>query len=266
MAVERGETGGVQVIARAAAILRALEEQPEGLPFSELASRVGLARSTVQRIVKALADEQILLVGAPRGVVKLGPALVRLASVADVGAARLMRPILQRLSRDLEETVDLSILQGASAIFIDQVVGSHRLVAMSAVGEAFPVHCTANGKALLACLKPERRAVLLNLRLARLTPATITDAALIEGEIAAFFDTQLAWDIEEHAEGVCAAGTAFIDPLGRDFAISIPAPTARFAAKRSQIAARLRAAQDEALAAIAGSSRPVAGRGLTKAE
>jgi DNA-binding IclR family transcriptional regulator len=256
MAVGREETGGIQVIARAAAILRALEEQPEGLGFPELAARVGLARSTVQRIVGALAAEQLLLVGAPRGRVKLGPALVRLASVTDVGTDRLVRPILQRLSRDLEETVDLSILQGASAIFVDQIVGTNRLVAMSAVGEAFPVYCTANGKALLACISAERRATLLDRRLDRLTPATITDAALIEGEIADFFKTQIAWDIEEHAEGICAAGTSFIDPLGRDFAISIPAPSARFAAKRERIAERLRAAQDEAIAAIAGSRRP----------
>ena len=41
----------VQVIARAATILRALEEENAGLSLGQIAQRVNLARSTVQRIV-----------------------------------------------------------------------------------------------------------------------------------------------------------------------------------------------------------------------
>ena len=44
---------GVQVIARAASVLRALEGKPEGLSLAQIAREVGLARSTVQRIVAA---------------------------------------------------------------------------------------------------------------------------------------------------------------------------------------------------------------------
>ena len=44
----------VQVIARAATILRALEEENSGLSLGQIAQRVNLARSTVQRIVAAL--------------------------------------------------------------------------------------------------------------------------------------------------------------------------------------------------------------------
>ncbi|HWE77543.1 MAG TPA: helix-turn-helix domain-containing protein, partial [Pseudolabrys sp.] len=39
----------VQVIARAATILRALEEENTGLSLGQIAQRVNLARSTVQR-------------------------------------------------------------------------------------------------------------------------------------------------------------------------------------------------------------------------
>ena len=37
-------------------------------------------------------------------------------------------------------------------VFIDQVIGSQRLRTVSAVGETFPLYCTANGKAYLADL------------------------------------------------------------------------------------------------------------------
>ncbi len=250
------DANGIQVIARAAAILRVLEGYPDGLGFAELTAAVGLPRSTVQRIVAALATEQLLLIGVPKGRVRLGPALIRLASATDVNTDRLVRPVLQALSRELGETVDLSVLQGDSAIFVDQIAGSQRLVAMSAIGAAFPVHCTANGKALLACIPADRRALLLSRGLHRLTPHTKTSAAQIEAEVRCVYETQIAWDLEEHAEGVCAAGTAFIDPLGRDFAISVPVPKTRFEAKREAMERLLREAQDHAIAAVPGARRP----------
>src|SRR5712664_2194545 len=70
----------VQVIARAAAILRALEEQPAGLSLGQIAQRVELARSTVQRIVAALAAEKLLIAASPTGRVRLGPTILRLAA------------------------------------------------------------------------------------------------------------------------------------------------------------------------------------------
>ena len=50
----------IQVIARAAAILRTLENQAAGLSLGQIAQRVNLARSTVQRIVAALQAEKLL--------------------------------------------------------------------------------------------------------------------------------------------------------------------------------------------------------------
>ena len=64
---KREDKSQVQVIARAAAILRALEEQPAGLSLGQIAQRVDLARSTVQRIVAALAAEKLLIAASPTG-------------------------------------------------------------------------------------------------------------------------------------------------------------------------------------------------------
>ena len=63
------------------------------------------------------------------------------------------------MSEELHETVDLSTVKKDHLVFIDQVVGSQRLRTASAVGETFPLYCTANGKAYLAQLSdpPSRR-------------------------------------------------------------------------------------------------------------
>ena len=76
---------------------------------------------------------------------------------------------LQALSRDVSETVDLSTLRGRTAIFVDQVPGTSRLIAISAVGDTFPLHCSANGKALLACLPPDRVRTLVEGRMTAMT-------------------------------------------------------------------------------------------------
>src|SRR5689334_12557813 len=72
----------VQVIARAAAILRALEDEAAGLSLGQIAQRVNLARSTVQRIVAALEAEKFLIAASPNGRVRLGPTILRLAASA----------------------------------------------------------------------------------------------------------------------------------------------------------------------------------------
>ncbi len=247
---------GIQVIARAAQILRALENEPDGLNLGELSARVGLARSTVQRICSALSDEQLLITAGPRAGVMLGPALARLASAANIEIDRLVRPIMQRLARECGETVNLSILQGRAAMFVDQVLGTANLIAMSASGETHPLHSTAKGKALLACLDPARRRSVLGAELKRFTQATITDVAELEAQIASFADTQVLYDMEEHSEGMCAIGTSFVDPLGRSFALSVPMPAGRFAQNRDYVEECLLTAREDIFKLVPGCRAP----------
>src|SRR5690242_19448948 len=78
--IEQREHGSVQVIARAAEILRALIDQPDGLSLSQIAKKVGLARSTVHRIVIALEAEHFVIPSSPAGRIRLGPGLLHLAA------------------------------------------------------------------------------------------------------------------------------------------------------------------------------------------
>jgi DNA-binding IclR family transcriptional regulator len=154
------------------------------------------------------------------------------------------------LSRQADETVDLSVLQNDAAVFVDQVQGTQRLVAVSAVGKHFPLHCTANGKALLALSSPQRREVLLAGRLKRYTAATVTDKAALELALDEIQASGLAYDLEEHSVGICAVGTAFLDAAGRAYSISIPVPSSRFGAKRLQLAKLLKKTKADLLATL----------------
>jgi len=237
------EKSQVQVIARAAGILRSLEDEAHGLSLSQIAQRVGLARSTVQRIVAALESEKLLIAASPNGRVRLGPAILRLAASVRSDFVQMARPFLLRLSQELQETVDLATVKKDQLIFIDQVVGSQRLRTESAVGETFPLYCTANGKAYLGTLSDDQVAALIGTHYEARTPHTITELTPLLADLATVRKTGIAFDREEHTLGICAAGVALHDPLGNSIAISVPVPTPRFQNRQGMIVERLLAAK-----------------------
>src|SRR5262245_38656258 len=234
----------VQVIARAATILRALEEENAGLSLGQIAQKVNLARSTVQRIVAALETEKLVIAATPNGRVRLGPTILRLAASVRSDFIALARPFLERLSEELHETVDLSTVKKDHLVFIDQVVGSQRLRTVSAVGETFPLYCTANGKAYLAQLSDAAVEALIGRTYEARTPRTITDLDALLTELKTVRRTGVAFDREEHTAGICAAGVAMHDPLGNAVAISVPVPSQRFADQQSLFAERLLATKN----------------------
>lgn len=221
-------SSGIQVIARAASILRALESEKNGLSLGQIAQRVDLPRSTVQRIVNALADENLLIAATLNARVKLGPAILRLAANTNFDFAAYVRPHLELLAQSTGETVDLSMQRGDKMVFVDQISANHRLSALSAVGESFYMHSSANGKAALSQLTDEEIQHLFAKGLAQETPNTLPNVAALLKEVKKIRKAEFAVDNEEHTLGISAIGTAFRDPLGRIFAVSVPVPTIRF--------------------------------------
>jgi DNA-binding IclR family transcriptional regulator len=218
---------GIQVISRAASILRALRDEREGLSLAQIAERVRLPRSTVQRIVHALVTERLLMAASPNGRVRLGTEISALANNSKIDVVEVAHPLLAKLAEQVGETVDLAVLRGDHLLFLDQIAGTHRLRAVSAVGEQFPLHSTANGKASLALMSDaEIRQQLAGVRLANAKGKTRTIDSLLQ-EINEIRTRGIAFDREEHSLGICALGTAFRDQAGTIYAISIPIPTNR---------------------------------------
>ncbi len=233
------EKSQVQVIARAGAILRALEDQSSGLSLGQIAQRVQLARSTVQRIVAALETEKLVIAASPNGRVRLGPTLLRLAASVHTDIVSLARPFLTKLSTSLSETVDLATIKKDHLVFIDQIIGSQRLRTVSAVGKSFPLYCTANGKAYLSVLEDAAIERLVGREYQARTPNTITTFERLMEDLKTVRETGIAIDREEHSLGICAAGVALRDPLGNFVAISVPVPAQRFLGQEKLIKERL---------------------------
>ena len=232
--------GGIQVIARAASILRALKNQREGLSLGQIATRVGLPRSTVQRIVGALEAERLVIAASPEGGIRLGPELHSLAEGARVDIIELGLPFTDPMADD-------------RLIFVDQIPGTQRLRAVSSIGEAFPMTTTANGKACLALMDDKAARAFARAEW-KSTGARKRDIEAFMAEIAAIRRHGVAFDENEHTDGISAVGVAFVDAGGGVFAISVPAPSARFVKNRTKLIAAIKRARDMINASLAPAS------------
>lgn len=230
---ETNRASGIQVISRAAAILRSVKETETGMSLGQIAERVGLPRSTVQRITSALVDEQFLVTDAQGRGLRLGPALTALAGATQNNIVVQCRLLLTELTGRTGETSDLSVMQGIGMVFLDQVPGFHRLTTVSRVGEVFPLTSTANGKACLSMLDEKKAVKLATNEWDRTGQSHNIDTFV--AELREIRSTGLAYDMDEHSSGISAIGFAFRDWSGELHAISVPVPTTRFKDARGKI-------------------------------
>ena len=231
---------GIQVIARAAAVLRVMKDDNEGLSLGQIAGRVGLARSTVQRIVNALVAERLVMSLPNKGGLRLGPEIQALAAASRLDIVTVTRPYLAGLSEKTGETVDLAAFRSDHMAFIDQIVGPHRLRAVATVGEAFPLTSTANGKACLALMDNETIETLATREL-RSGGRGMRALAKFMRQIDQVRALGYATDIDEHTDGISAVGAAFTAPDSQHYAVSIPVPSHRFEKIRANITECLQA-------------------------
>ena len=240
--VETQNNSSIQVISRAASILRALAQSSGGMSLGQIATRVNLPRSTVQRIVAALSAEGFIVSDGGSGGIRLGPEIHSLAQAAAGDLKERLRPVMRDIAAKTGETVDLAVLKRGRMHFIDQIVGTHRLRTVSSIGETFPLTTTANGKAALACLDQTEaaRLVLAELEADGADNRLMSVLENLENIRAG----SLAIDEDEHTDGISAMGFALHDATGDVIAISVPVPSSRFSRVRGQLSQVLMKARD----------------------
>jgi DNA-binding IclR family transcriptional regulator len=228
----------IQVISRAAAILRTLGDNTDGLSLGQIAKSVNLPRSTVQRIVSALALEGLVSTERGSGGIRLGAEIPALARAYMSDATERLRQAMRAISDQTGETVDLSILQGNKMVFRDQIVGTHRLRAVSSIGDSFPLTMTANGKSALACLDQSSAIRLILSEFDEMGQSELPVAGLLN-ELETVRQGGLATDEDEHTEGICALGFPIKEQNGDILALSVPVPSSRYARNKEELRSAL---------------------------
>jgi DNA-binding IclR family transcriptional regulator len=146
--------GGVQSVDRALTILQVLARAGE-LGVTEIAAELGVHKSTAFRLVATLESHGMVEQHQGRGKYRLGVGLLRLAgaTTARLDLVQEARPVCRQLAQDTGETVNLAVLSGSSALYLDQIAGTSALQTHNWVGQHIPLHATSNGKVLLSGLE-----------------------------------------------------------------------------------------------------------------
>ncbi len=234
----KSRTGGARTrlssVNNALRLLKVFSDHESEIGISDLARRVGLAKSTVHRLVSSLVEQGMLEQTGRDGKYRLGLALFELGALVrrKMDVTTEARPYLKELSERTGETVQLAVLDQTAALYIN-VIESRRALRMSyRVGTRAPLHCTAIGKALLAHATAQTFEAAVTQGLVAFTDATITSPANLRRELTVIVNQGYALEEEEAEPGLHGVAAAIRNFSGQAVAaIGISGPTHRMSKK-----------------------------------
>lgn len=230
-------------------VLEVLAASGRALPLSAIADALGLPRPTVHRILRQLSVAGFLAQEPADRNYMLARRTTRLAVDAMHHCARQAdrRAILERLVADLNETCNITMLDGSEVVYIDRVESQWPLQMTLQPGSRVPLHCTASGKLFFALLPARtRKRLLATLPLERRTARTLVEPEMLEAEFTRIRDAGFGTDNEEFLEGLVAASVPVVDAVGRPIAaVAVHGPVGRLSLERAvSLVPRLRQAAD----------------------
>jgi DNA-binding IclR family transcriptional regulator len=204
----------IQSVERALEILGLMGTSLKGeLGITEIASRMGLNKSTVFGLVETLVNRGYIEQNRETKRYRLG---IRLFEMGSLVQRRMdirveARPYCQELSEKYHSTVHVAACYDFEVIYIDKVDCPDEAVQYSQIGRRAPMYCTGVGKAILANLPDgERNLFYEKVVFQRFTAKTITSRDALEEELAEVRKCGFALDNEEIQPGLrCVAAPIY---------------------------------------------------------
>jgi IclR family KDG regulon transcriptional repressor len=225
----------IQSVDRALSILEILKDHPQGLGVTELANRLGVAKSTVHRLLSTL-EQYDYVKQSEETLYRLGLKFLEMNEIVveNLDVVEIARPTLKMLSEQVGEIAHLVMLDERDILYIDKVETSSTIRIYSRIGKRAPLHCTGVGKAILAHMNNSSLDRLLDqIDFQSFTQHTICDKAAFKAELEKVSKRGVAFDDEEHELGIRCIAAPIFDHQGEvHYAISITGPINRMSNQR----------------------------------
>lgn len=233
-----------------------------GLGVVRIAELIGREKSQVSRALKALAES---------GLVDRDPATLQyrlgwrfFALAARAGEQRLLSvapPLLERLMKNLGETVHLSVLQGVEVLTVLSESPPHAVKAVGWSGRTVPVYCTSSGRALLFDRDRDALSELLSgVEFRELGPNTVRNVGELYEGIKAARARGYALVDEEFEFGLVGVAAPVRDFKGRIVAaLNVSAPKFRLGERLEAAGEEVKRVADELSVLLGWSSDPQRG-------
>lgn len=193
----------IRTLDRAFSILRVVASHPQGIGVSAVAAELGVAKSTVSRLLAAMSSWELVERTAENRF-RIGAEPVRWVGQQAFTATlpALTRPVLQKIADETGEAVAICILQGFQVLYLDHVQSYQDIQVRDWKGELVPLHISSAGKVLLAYSKPDFVEAFLRRPLLPFTKQTIVDSERLREELTAAQRQGFAITDEEYGEGI----------------------------------------------------------------
>jgi IclR family pca regulon transcriptional regulator len=217
----------VNSLQRGLAILEAFTRERPRQNLQQLTQATSLPKTTVLRLLRTLISLGYVRLDSAAREYSLGPRVMSLgyATLSGMELREIARPYLEDLSRQSEQNVNLAILDGTEAIYIERITRTHLISTDHTVGSRVNTHSTAIGRAMLAFLEEDE----LNDTLGRLYGDPETAKHLRHEResfcrlLKAVRRNGYALNNEEYIVGIRAVGAPIFNAGGRvEAAINMP--------------------------------------------
>ena len=219
-------------------MLAVLADGPIGV--TEVAERVDLPKSTAARMLTSLAREGAVEQVPGETRYRLGHRMAALAAgvrpVRNLGS--IARPVLEDLAARFGEAAGLSVPDGDTAHYIDQVDTDHQVQIRDWTGTYLPMHAVSSGQIFLAYRPMAPLERFLASPLQRFTTRTLVEPALLRDRLRQVQLDGYAWVHDEFADGMSSVAAPIVDDAGEIVAaVHVHGPSFRFPGRDAERAA-----------------------------
>jgi IclR family pca regulon transcriptional regulator len=237
-APEAEDTLLVRSVVKAFRVLEAFDNANRSLSLAQISASVGLDKSAAQRFTHTLNKLGYLHKDPITKRFELSLRSLEMARhfISANPVINQAMPYLLHLSRTTEETVNLTLPDGADIVFAARFMSRHMLNTDVVVGTRMPAFCTAPGRAILSRLPSDEALELLRgAPLQAFTAHTVhrIDDLMQHLETARDLGYATAWG--EFFPGDLSVASAILDKDGRPVgAINIGVSNARYTPEKAE--------------------------------
>lgn len=228
---------GLGVLEKAMAVLNLVSAARAPMTFTQLQRTSALPKSTLHRMLGTLVREGLLRHDSYNKTFQLGFRLLELAHEvwSDFDLRVAAQDELVRLRNAFDESVQLVVLSGQQMVVVANEDAGREPQATSKVGLRLPLHASAAGKAIAACLPPAQQTDLLAASpLVRFTGRTLVDEPALRAELDLTRARGYALEVSEYDATRVSVAAPVFDYEGRVIgAVAVTASTAQLDARRA---------------------------------
>lgn len=211
----------VQSVEKAFAVLNAFGAGRARMGLTEVAAATGLDRSAAQRFLHTLVRLGYLSKDPRTKQFGLTVRMLELGRHYIAGSALVERaqPYLLHLSRQTEEAVNLTVLDGTEIVYVSRLLSRHAIATNLSAGSRLPAYCTAPGIAILSRLpRPQALAILRGSDRRAYTPQTVTAMPGLAAKLDRAARRGYAVCVEEIYPSDISVAAAVLGPAGEPVA------------------------------------------------